>query len=92
LLQIVELMVVLAVSREPLSGSISLLTGILTGRILTFWALVTHGTTWHVAQFTALTPPLRTIEAQKEQGIFSRYQGIGIPCYGFEQQKLVSFL
>jgi hypothetical protein len=65
--------------------------GILQGN-LDFLALVMHGAAWQVAQLTTLSKPYWTIEAQKEQGIFSRHQGIEIPCYGFEQRKPVSFL
>jgi hypothetical protein len=45
----------------------------------------------HTTQFTALSPRCSTIEAQKEQGIFLRYQGIETPCYGFEQRTFVNF-
>jgi hypothetical protein len=46
---------------------------------LSFLLSFTHGAAWYVAQFTALSSPYLAIMAQKEQGIFLRYQGINIP-------------
>jgi hypothetical protein len=33
-----------------------------------------------------------SVEVPCQQGIFSRYQGIHIPCYAFERQEFVTFL
>jgi hypothetical protein len=40
----------------------------------------------HCVELTATT-----IGAQKEQGIFSKHQGIAIPCSGVIERKFVSF-
>ena len=69
-------------ANRSLTG-ISLLTGNLAGKSRGFRLSVTHGAAWHAAQFTVLSAPWSTIQSSKKQGIFSRYQGIEIPCYGF---------
>jgi hypothetical protein len=54
-----------------------------------FLLAFTDGAARHPTQLTALSSLWRTVVAQKEQGIFLRYQGIEIHCYGFEQRKIV---
>jgi hypothetical protein len=85
-------LVVLAVSSKPLSSWHFPANREFNREILRFCPSLTHGAAQHAAQFAALSSSWRTIGAQKEQGIFSRHQGIEIPCYGFEQRKFVSFL
>jgi hypothetical protein len=58
--------------------------------ILSFLLSFTHGAAWYVAQLKAFRSPSQAIMAQKEQGIYLRYQGINVPCYGFEQRELVN--
>jgi hypothetical protein len=67
-----------AVCSEPLSGYSSLQTGNLTGKsellpLLHAWRRIACCT------MQGAWPPLPSIVAQKEQGIFSRVQGIEIP-------------
>jgi hypothetical protein len=44
---------------------------------------------WHTAQSTVLSPFSRTIAAQEEEGIFSRYQGLEIPVKGSSSESFL---
>jgi len=52
-----------------------------------FLLAFTDGAARHPTQLTALSSLWRAVVAQKEQGIFSEYQGIKVPCYVLVQRK-----
>jgi hypothetical protein len=47
--------------------------------VVSFWALASALRSTHAAQLTAFSPQRQTMGIQKEQGNFSRHQGIEIP-------------
>ncbi len=80
-----------AVCRQPSSRSNSLLTGKLTGN----FANLAHDSARQVPLSHRIYDNYshaRHYSCVTEQGIFSRYQGIEIPCYGSEQRKFFSVI